>query len=171
MPRLRSSSRGRRARSPAPVATRIELSVEARYPSQVWEVEVQLRSRVFDSDDDVANLIKDFHTRHTELFGFRDDGDEIDIMTWRAVARCSVAAHGAAQLVAEPVAAEPTSRRAMFFPQTGLIDGPVVRLGSMRKCERVSGPAIIESGFTTVVLPPGVVAQREHAHLAVGLAA
>jgi len=39
----------------------------------------------------VRQLVKDFHARHLELFGFADDGDEIEIVAWRAVCRTEVA--------------------------------------------------------------------------------
>ena len=148
---------------------RVDLSIEARYPSQVWEVEVPLRQSVFTGPDDVATLVADFHARHTELFSFRDDGDEIDIMTWRAVARCPVADASDARAARSPGPATAPGQRRMFFPALGLIDAPVYPLDSMEEEQDVIGPGVIESSFTTVVVPPGVTVRRRTADLLIDL--
>src|SRR5712672_1417217 len=56
-------------------ASRVDYAIEGRYPSQVWEIEVPLRGGTFAGAHDVRQLVKDFHARHLELFGFADDGD------------------------------------------------------------------------------------------------
>ncbi|WP_429571118.1 hydantoinase/oxoprolinase family protein [Paraburkholderia sp. UCT70] len=137
----------------------IDLSVEARYPSQVWEIDVPLRGARFDSDADLAALIADFHARHTELFSFRDDGDAVEIMSWRALARCRVAEPSSIRIAEEPVSQNHRSRP-MYFRETGLIDAPTYRLESMAIDADVAGPAVVDSNFTTIVVNPGARAVR-----------
>ncbi|GAB5376561.1 MAG: hypothetical protein AcusKO_30230 [Acuticoccus sp.] len=146
---------------------RIEFLIEARYPSQVWETEVALPVSRFDSQADIAALVAAFHARHVELFSFRDDGDQIEIMSWRAVARARIARPPAARTV-EGVAAAP-GRRAMTFPGAGAVDAPAYRLASLNG-GAIDGPAVVESDFTTVVLQAGTRAMRDGAgHLVIDL--
>jgi len=149
---------------------RIELSIEGRYPSQVWEIEVPLRGSRFDGDADVAALVADFHARHRELFSFRDDGDEIEIMTWRAVARCRISD---AERVPRAAAGDTgaTVTRRMVFRETGAIEAPAIRIGSL-DAEGITGPAVIESSYTTVVVQPGTRARRrDEGHLVIDVVA
>ena len=51
---------------------KIELSVEARYQSQNWELPVQLRVTRFETSAQVEQLRQDFHTAHKEVFAIAD---------------------------------------------------------------------------------------------------
>jgi N-methylhydantoinase A len=137
----------------------IDLSIEARYPSQVWEIDVPLRGSRFNSEDDVAALIADFHARHVELFSFRDDGDAVEIMSWRALARCRLSDPTLIRLV-DQRAAQSQRLRPMYFRETGFIDAPVYRLEHMAEHIEIAGPAIVDSNFTTIVVNPGARAVR-----------
>jgi len=63
--------------------------------------------------------------------------------------------------VIEPASAgrERWSRRA-YFPSTGVVDAAVRRFGAMAAGERLAGPSIVESSFTTVVIDPGATVER-----------
>lgn len=139
---------------------RIDLSIEGRYPSQVWEIEVPLRSSQFADDASVENLVADFHKRHTELFSFRDDGDEVEVLGWRAVARCRNIADSTIRLRGNGAGSGAAAKRPMFFRETGLIDAPTYRLESMDTATEVEGPAVVLSNFTTVVVNPGAQARK-----------
>src|SRR5205085_2298031 len=65
------------------VDSSIELSVEARYPHQVWDLEVPVRRGRFESPDDVEELRTDFHVAHRELFAISDDRSEVEFLSWR----------------------------------------------------------------------------------------
>jgi N-methylhydantoinase A len=152
----------------APAECRIDLSIEGRYPSQVWELEVPLRTGKFTGPADVGYLVADFHRRHTELFSFRDDGDEVEIMSWRAVARCPGPGGESITLVeSEGIPAAPVMR-SMFFRETGQVEAPTYHLESLPGSLVVTGPALVVSNFTTVVVNPGASAQRRpEGHLVV----
>ena len=147
---------------------RIDLAIEARYPSQVWEIEVPLRGARFDTEEDVAALIADFHARHTDLFSFRDDGDAVEIMSWRALARCRLSDAKAIRLGDEGQGIGALSHRRMFFRETGMVDAPAYRLEQLPADTEVHGPAIVDSNFTTIVINPGARAvRRPGGHLVV----
>jgi N-methylhydantoinase A len=79
-----------------------------------------------------------------------------------ATVRCRV--RGAAdslQLRSDALVHRTRSRQA-WFADCGHVETPVHRFDALAVGERVQGPALIESSFTTVVLPPGAHAQRRH---------
>ena len=70
------------------VSSTIEFSVEARYPHQIWELEVPLAVERFAGPDDVERLRQDFHAVHEEIFAIRDPDSSIEVVAWRARVRC-----------------------------------------------------------------------------------
>jgi N-methylhydantoinase A len=141
-------------------ASSIDYAIEGRYPSQVWEIEVALRGGVLAGEADVRELVKDFHARHFELFGFSDDGDEIEVVSWRAVCRTPVADVGSAGRVITPPRAAASRRRSMMFHETGRVEAASYDLDSLLPGEPLVGPAIVESSFTTIVVHPGALGER-----------
>ncbi|WP_075214004.1 hydantoinase/oxoprolinase family protein [Mongoliimonas terrestris] len=148
------------AAGPEAFDKRIDLSIEGRYPSQVWEIEVPIAAADLDAPDVVARLVAAFHARHQDLFSFRDDGDDVEIMTWRAVARCRVAEESRAHLAPRPGHGPGVTRRTMTFRETGPVDAHAHRWDDLAPGEAVAGPAVIESSFTSVVINPGATAVR-----------
>ena len=63
-------------------------------------------------------------------------------------------------LVAAETAAAGAGTRKIYFAETGYVDATVRRFEAMTAGEKLAGPAIIESPFTTVVVDPGAVAER-----------
>lgn len=138
----------------------IELFAEARYPDQVWEIEVPLPRDRFDSDDDIAALIECFHRAHEDIFAVRDTGSAIEIVSWTASVRCRLREHENASLVAGASDQSIDGMRDVYFSGDGWVRAKVRRFEAMDSGEMLSGPAIIESPFTTIVLDPGATAQR-----------
>lgn len=139
---------------------RIELSVEARYPHQVWEIEVPLRGGLA-GPAEVAALVAEFHRAHRELFEIEDPESAIEIVGWHARVRCRLRDGAAAALApAAGAAVRPAATRRVHFPGSGPAEAAVRRLEAMVCDEVQAGPAIIESSFTTVVLDPGATARR-----------
>jgi N-methylhydantoinase A len=160
--RLKQEAQSGSAASPTDLGTsKIDFAIEGRYPSQVWEIEVPLRGGSFVGENDVHQLVKDFHARHLELFGFADDGDEIEIVAWRAVCRTQVADYGDVGRVETLPRATALRRRSMTFRETGRVEAVSYDLESLRPGEPLLGPAIVESSFTTIVVHPGARAERK----------
>ncbi len=138
----------------------VEFTTEARYPSQIWEIEVPLREGQIANEQALEALIEDFHAQHDDLFAFADHGSAIEFVSWRASVRCALR-DGAALRVAAPTGRPSIKEsRQIYFPETGQIDARVVEFDGMAEGETVEGPAIIESSFTTVVVDPGAIAER-----------
>jgi N-methylhydantoinase A len=140
--------------------TKVELAAEARYPHQIWELELPLRVGRFDSADDVERLRLDFHELHDEVFAISDPGSEVEIVSWRARVSCRLGSAGLGRLrAAGPAPAHAPSRRA-YFAETGAVEARVLLFDELRPGERIEGPAIVESPVTTVVVEPGATVER-----------
>ncbi len=134
----------------------VELVAEARYPGQVWEMEVPLRAHSFADDADIQRLVEDFHTVHEEVFAVRDPDSPLEIVGWRA--RASVPAQDDQGLELSPASEiDIESTRELYLGGEGWCQVPVV--GSARIVE-VRGPAVLELPGTSIVLDRGAVATR-----------
>jgi N-methylhydantoinase A len=138
----------------------IELSVEARYPQQVWEIEVPLEPEGIVDGAGLQRLRERFHLEHDRLFAVTDRASEVEIVTWRARARLAFDAPDVSPHAAEHPAAEPVRRPVRFPGDDGPVDAAVWRIEQIAHDAVVAGPAIIESPFTSVVVEPGATVQR-----------
>ncbi len=138
----------------------VEFTAEARYPSQIWEIEVPLRSDRLEDEQALAGFIEDFHKTHEALFTFADSESTIETVGWRANVRCRL--RDSINLSVESAGSGPeiAHSRSVYFPDTGFVEARVVHFDGMGPGETVDGPAIIESSFTTVVIDPGAKAER-----------
>ena len=137
----------------------IEYIAEARYRHQVWQLDVPLRDGSLATPEKLAELLEDFHAVHEAVYAVRDERAVLEIVNLRARVTCPLLGGAGDTVALEPAEGAPESRRT-FFSETGVVDAAIRRLETMSAGTRVSGPAIIESSFTTVVLNPGAVAER-----------
>ena len=142
------------------IETTIEFFAEARYPEQVWEIEVPIGSRRFDGDADIAALVEAFHDAHQDIFAINDPGSGIEVVSWTAAVKCRLRESESGTLVAADATAALASSRKAYFGGIGYVDAAVRRFETMAVGEKIAGPAIVESPFTTVVIDPGATAER-----------
>jgi N-methylhydantoinase A len=140
-------------------SSKIELFAEARYPDQVWELEVPLTMSHFSAQADVEQLRSDFHSTHHEVFGVSDSASPVEIVSWRARVACDLGRHQPAR-VANGAAPTAARHRQAFFAETGWVGTPVFDFDGLPPGAPVRGPALIESPQTTVVLYPEATAIR-----------
>jgi N-methylhydantoinase A len=139
------------------VATRIEFAAEARYPGQVWELEVPLRGARFESAADVERLAADFHDHHMDVFATADRNSPIEVVGWRARVECrlqemaTVAAAAGGEAGRRPA----TVRPAWFAGHAEPLETTIHSLGAISPGDELVGPAIVESPVTTIVIEPG----------------
>ena len=138
----------------------IQLWAEARYPEQIWEIEIPLLRRRFDGPEDVEALISAFHNAHEEIFAIRDAESGIEVVSWSATVSCRIRREKGGSLVARKLTGGQEGNRKAFFPGYGQVDARVRRFEAMKVGEKLTGPAIVESSFTTVVINPGATAVR-----------
>jgi N-methylhydantoinase A len=107
---------------------------------------------------DVALLKKDFLAKHHELFGYATS-ESCVIESVRVQARCP-----STTVVSRPataVRAVSTGKRICSFD--GLHDTATAIIDRASLTDVVSGPAIIEDAWSTVVVPPGWQAKPDTA--------
>lgn len=136
------------------VASEISYSIEGRYPHQVWEIEVPLRNGSLGSQAAVDELRRAFHDAHDQLFAIRDEESPVEVVGWRAHARCTLREVDLAGARSETAGGSGPASRSAYFPQGGRVNAAVHRLESLRPGEQVHGPALVESTTTTIVIDP-----------------
>jgi N-methylhydantoinase A len=143
------------------ISSSVEFSVEARYPHQIWELEVPLAVERFAGPEDVERLRQDFHAVHDEIFAIRDSESPIEIVAWRARVRCRLRDdHADTITTGRPPDGRVDGSRRAYFPATGVIDVDVRMLEAMVPGAVLTGPAIVESPVTTVVVDARATAVR-----------
>jgi N-methylhydantoinase A len=142
------------------IDTSIEFFAEARYPEQVWEIEVPIASRRFNDEADVSALVEAFHAAHQDIFAINDPGSGIEVVGWTAAVKCRLRESESGSLIAADAATVIDGSRQAYFSGAGFVDTAVRRFETMAVGEILAGPAIVESAFTTVVVDPGATAER-----------
>jgi N-methylhydantoinase A len=138
----------------APGRRRFERFVDARYRRQSYELLVAVPTR----PADLATLEKitdDFHDRHLRTYGHNNRDEPVEIVSVR------LAAIGASPSVPirDEVAPARTdavkSRRQVWFRATGTVEATIYERKRMPSDLEVTGPAVIESLESTILVPPG----------------
>ncbi|MGI9557899.1 MAG: hydantoinase/oxoprolinase family protein, partial [Solirubrobacterales bacterium] len=139
--------------------TTVRYSVEARYPDQVWEIEVPLAGARFSGLEAVDAFKQEFHRVHDGLFAVSQPESEVEIVSWRAHVSCRLP--GSAGVSAPRLEARSTApdSRLAHFADAGAIETPVHQIEALRIGERLDGPALVESPVTTTVVPPGATVE------------
>jgi N-methylhydantoinase A len=132
----------------------IEFGVEARYASQVWEIDVPLRANRFKGDGDLKALVEDFHAVHKEIFAINDPDSIVEMVSWTASVSCRLRGGTAGQVKSGTLGDGVVAKRLAYFEQHGEIETSIQTLNSIDTKKIYSGPAIIETEFTTIVVDP-----------------
>jgi N-methylhydantoinase A len=139
----------------APASQVREYVAEARYPYQIWELDVPLPNSRFDGAREVKQLEQAFHAAHERVFAVSEPGQRVECLTWKARASVrlpkpvipTLAAHGA-----EPAAKGRS--RPTWWGDDEPRDVPIYNGERLAPGWTVSGPAIVELPTTTVVVYP-----------------
>jgi N-methylhydantoinase A len=149
----------------------LSLFASARYPHQVWELEVELPSRKLRTED-VDRLVDRFHDTHERTYGFAVQEQDVEFLHWRVEATGETGTDDISPTDidgTEEDEVEPRSERDAYF------DGSIRSCAAYRATDLapgdiLSGPAFVDSATTTVVVPPGAeltVTDRGNYHIRV----
>ncbi len=138
----------------------IDWSAEARYRDQAWEIEVPLRRGTFETEHDVAMFVNDFHQMHQDIFAVSDPEAGIETVSWIAEVRCRIGSGKPGRLAYDSRPVKLPTRPVRFLG-TDWIEAAVYRLESIREGMLLTGPLVIESDFTSIVVDPGARAWRD----------
>jgi len=131
----------------------IAVTAEARYQNQVWEIDVPVPMQGFRDSASVESFRRAFDAQHSTLFTVEDPRSPVEIVMLRANVSCRLASRAGFKL-GETTAPLQRGEREVAFPGGGRIRTPVRRIDALPENEVFTGPAILESPFTTVVIDP-----------------
>lgn len=130
----------------------VDLSVEARYAQQIWEIKVPLPVRRFESEADLERLCVEFHKQHQELFAFDDRDTEIEFVNWRAAVSLKTRESALSRLRQPSGPGFAVNTRRAVFATQGDCEVPVRWLDSLDPRPVSTGPCIVEAPFATIVI-------------------
>ncbi|AMS45462.1 hydantoinase/oxoprolinase family protein [Aminobacter aminovorans] len=133
----------------------IQYIAEARYHTQIWDIDVPLPSARFDSQADLDTFVRAFHDAHERILAVRDEDSPVEVINWRARLVASRAKPDLAGSVSFVSAAEAPSHRDCFFGEETAVRTAIFKPAAIRPGLRIDGPAIIEEVTTTLVVYPG----------------
>ncbi|MGR8948809.1 MAG: hydantoinase/oxoprolinase family protein [Gammaproteobacteria bacterium] len=134
-----------------------QLSVEARYAGQIWEIEIPLRSDRFANDTDVERLVDDFHTEHERIFAVRDTENPLECINWKGrIAAVRPSALGRPVAAGDVAEITPQSTRVASFGdiRAEALETKIYFGESLQPNALIHGPAIIEEATSTLVIYP-----------------
>jgi N-methylhydantoinase A len=142
----------------AGAGVRREYTVEARYLTQVWELDAPLPVQRFEADADVEMMVESFHRAHERVFAVRDETGLVECLNWRG--RMTVQIGSSAPRLAGPqvVRSRVATQRRAWFGDCAVM-APIYRGDELALDDGIVGPAIIEEPTTTLVIYPGSTAR------------
>jgi N-methylhydantoinase A len=143
------------ARLPAHLADQVtrEYVLEARYPYQVWDLEVPLAGPRIEGAAQLAAIVADFHEVHRRTFAVAEPESGIECQYWRGrlvahLPEVSGAPAGAA------AAAVGHREGPVFFSETGRVTVPFYQGAALADDFAAAGPFVVQEPTTTIVVPP-----------------
>jgi N-methylhydantoinase A len=137
----------------APERRRFERSIDARYPRQSYELPVSVPPGVVDKPA-LQKIAEAFHHRHLQTYGHQNRDEHVQIVNLRLAAIGAIAplkVRGATP----PRGTDPVkSKRELWFRETGAVGATIYDRRLMPSGSAVSGPAVIESLESTILVPP-----------------
>lgn len=130
----------------------MRIVTEARYPNQVWELDVPLPAT--DSYERVGEIVDAFHAQHESTFGYAMREEPVEFLQWR------IEAHSDPTTRTTPSVDTPkTDRRDPYSSRVGVFDGtehdcPAYTQDAVPPGSMIQGPAFLDAPTTTIVLPP-----------------
>ena len=134
-------------------AVEIQYSADMRYLDQIYEVTVPLPEPSLPAPEFVACLTDNFHSRYQELYSYNQQDQEVRLVTLRvaAVGKLPRIAQSDQRRDGDPAA--PVGARRIYLGEWQ--DAPTFAADALAAGTEISGPAILESEFTTILVWPG----------------
>lgn len=130
----------------------VEYAMEARYPNQVWTLQVPVDPGLTRTPEGVGRLVETFHAAHKETFAVADTGSPVEIESWHARASCRIG--DPRPPAPAPGGGTPVSRD-IYLAGSGWRPADVWRLEDVPVGDPQAGPAIVETATTAVLIDEG----------------
>lgn len=137
--------------------TNVEYAMEARYPNQVWTLQVPITLEQTQTAGGVAGLVQAFHAAHEETFAVADRGAPIEIESWHVRASCHLSD---TQPPVLPPGGGQARRRDIYVIGHGWAEAEVWHLADLPVDEPREGPAVVETSSTAIVVDDGALFRR-----------
>lgn len=132
-----------------------ELKVEARYPSQVSELEVSLGLTENSSDLSAEYIETVFGDEHERLFGVRQDDLGVECINWKVRCRGILPGNDSPSFADDVNMAAAEAKVVQSYFDGEYWETPRLRPEQLRISQQIVGPACIDETTTVVVVPPG----------------
>lgn len=128
-------------------------SAGLRYASQAYDLNVTVPNGKV-KPEMLEAMASDFHVKHKETYGHNNATEEVSVMTLRLTA---VGKLPRLELTQKSVKAKTSlkGKRNAWFQSTGFVECQIHERSKIPHESAVSGPAVIESFDSTIVVPPG----------------
>ena len=103
----------------------------------------------------LAQVAADFHAHHLHTYGHDNRSEAVQIVSVRVAAIGATASLAIRDSVARSGTDAVKSKRQVWFRETGVIDATIYDRKRMAARLQVTGPAVIESLESTILVPPG----------------
>jgi N-methylhydantoinase A len=125
-------------------------SLDLRYYGQGYELEVPVSLPI-----DVGQVARSFEERHEAVYGYRHEGERIEVTALRLTLTLPVRRPPLTSLAqARPSRAGPEMGERRVFFEGSWVTAPIYSRELLPLGATIPGPAIIEEYDSTVVLPP-----------------
>jgi len=132
---------------------RISRAVDMRYGEQVFEITVPLDSIDWTRPDPLPEIIERFHRRHEDLYTYAMRDQEIVMVNVRVAVSGMLSTLPQEPLLSAAAPAPPRGERQIWLGHW--VAAPVWDFEALAAAQSITGPAIIESPMTTVLLRSG----------------
>src|SRR5215472_16619225 len=137
----------------APEHRRFERGVDARYERQSYELTIPVPPHPIDQTS-LQKIAEAFHARHLQTYGHDNRTEPVKIVNIRVAAIGMISPLIIRDIPADVGTEVIKSRRQLWFRETGEVDAPIYDRRWMPLGLKVTGPAVIESLESTILVPP-----------------
>lgn len=131
-----------------------ERFVEARYPYQVYELDVPLPMQKFAGPNDVKALEDAFHAVHERVYAVQEPEKEVECVHWKGRATAVLAEVAVTPATRATTKNDPSGFRDTWWGGDGSVHAPIFMGETLAPNESIDGPAIVELPMTTIVVYP-----------------
>ena len=141
------------AQGVASEAVEIQYSADMRYLDQIYEVTVPVPDPDQPDSEFLGQLTANFHERYQELYSYAQQDQEVRLITLRVSAVGKLPRIEQLDRSGGGSAADPTGSRRVYMGEWH--DAATYAADSLPAGAEITGPAVLESEFTTVLVWPG----------------
>jgi N-methylhydantoinase A len=133
---------------------RFERSIDARYVRQSYELSVPVGAPPFNAAT-LDEIAVSFHERHRQTYGHDNNSEPVQIVNVRLAAIGEIPSLRIGDQTGVAGSDPIKSRRGLWFREGGAVDANILDRATMPAGYTVTGPAVIESLESTILVRPG----------------